>query len=122
MYSRPKITGSKSSQGRGRNVTSSTIAVEAPSFLVVSEFLERSECMDAIIEFFKSDLGVSISWICTVVSTGFCFFKAKENKSLKVQVKGLEIKVNNLGDDTVTQSGDGNVYTKQNSGGMKINM
>ncbi|WP_236191276.1 hypothetical protein [Pseudomonas pharyngis] len=78
--------------------------------------------MDAIIEFFKSDLGVSISWICTVVSTGFCFFKTKENKSLKVQIKGLEIKVNNLGDDTVTQSGDGNVYTKQNSGGMKINM
>jgi len=34
--------------------------------------------MDAIIEFFKSDLGVSISWICTVVSTGFCFLKLKK--------------------------------------------
>ncbi|MDO8402521.1 MAG: hypothetical protein Q7T27_03395 [Pseudomonas sp.] len=78
--------------------------------------------MEAIIDFFKSDLGVSISWVCTVVGTLFGFIKAKENKLLKVKVEKLEVSINNLGDDTVTQSGDGNVYTKQNSGGMKINM
>lgn len=78
--------------------------------------------MDMIVEFFKSDVGVSISWLCTVIGTVFGIVKAKENKELRVKVGALEVKLESMGNDNVALSGDGNVYTKRNSGGMTINM
>ncbi|MCU1784456.1 hypothetical protein NTD80_17020 [Pseudomonas sp. 13B_2.1_Bac1] len=78
--------------------------------------------MDIFFEFFKSDIGLAISWICTVGSVAFGFFKLRENKKLKVKIKRLEVNVNKMGNDSVSQSGGGNIYTKQNSGGMNIKM
>jgi len=78
--------------------------------------------MDVFFDFFKSDAGVAISWLCTVGSVLFGFFKFRENKQLKIEIARLEVNINNLGSDSVTQSGGGNVYTKQNSGGMNIKM
>lgn len=78
--------------------------------------------MDVFFELFKSDVAVVISWLCTVGSVVFGLFKLRENKKLKVEVSRLQIRVNNLGDDSVSQSGGGNIYAKQNSGGMNIKM
>ncbi len=78
--------------------------------------------MDILFGFFKSDIGLAISWICTVGSVVFGFFKLRENKKLKVKITRLEVNFNKLGDDSVNQSGGGNIYTKQNSGGMNIKM
>ena len=79
--------------------------------------------MDTFIEFVKSDIGVTLAWVCTVVSTLFAVIKSKKNKQLKIQVG--EITKNSTVDnsqDSVTQNGQKNVYTKNNSGGMKIDM
>lgn len=78
--------------------------------------------MQALFDFFKSDLGVAIAWVCTVVSTIACFVKSGEARRLKVKVKELSLVSNALGDDSVKISGNGNIYTKQNSGGMNIKM
>ncbi|CAI8971642.1 Bacteriophage protein [Pseudomonas chlororaphis] len=75
-----------------------------------------------LLEFFKSDVGVAIAWVCTVIGTGFSVFVGGENRKLKSKIKLLEVNVGNMGDDTVNQSGKTNIYTKQNSGDMNINM
>jgi hypothetical protein len=79
--------------------------------------------MDTFIEFVKSDIGVTLAWICTVGSTLFAVITSKKNKQLKIQIG--EITKNSTVDnsqDSVTQNGQKNVYTKNNSGGMKIDM
>lgn len=79
--------------------------------------------MDTFIEFVKSDIGVTTAWICTVGSTLFAVITSKKNKQLKIQIG--EITKNSTVDnsqDSVTQNGQKNVYTKNNSGGMKIDM
>ena len=79
--------------------------------------------MDTFIEFVKSDIGVTLAWVCTVGSTLFAVIKSKKNKQLKMQVG--EITKNSTVDnsqDSVGQNGQKNVYTKNNSGGMKIDM
>ncbi|WP_083003172.1 hypothetical protein [Halomonas sp. GT] len=79
--------------------------------------------MESIIEFVKSDIGVTLAWICTVGSTFFAVIKSKKNKQLKIKIS--EINNNSSIDnsqDRVTQNGQKNVYTKRNSGGMKIDM
>ncbi len=79
--------------------------------------------MDTFIEFVKSDIGVTLAWVCTVGSTLFAVITSKKNKQLKIQVG--EITKNSTVDnsqDSVTQNGQKNVYTKNNSGGMKIDM
>lgn len=79
--------------------------------------------MEFIYDLFKSDLGVAIAWICTVGSTIFSILKQKENKSLKVKIENISSSVlAENGQDSVVQEGEKNVYTKHNSGGMKINM
>ena len=79
--------------------------------------------MDTFIEFVKSDIGVTLAWVCTVGSTLFAVITSKKNKQLKMQVG--EITKNSTVDnsqDSVTQNGQKNAYTKNNSGGMKIDM
>ncbi|NKI18171.1 hypothetical protein HCU74_12215 [Spongiibacter sp. KMU-166] len=79
--------------------------------------------MDTFIEFVKSDIGVTLAWVCTVGSTLFAVISSKKNKKLKIQIG--EITKNSIVDnsqDSVTQNGQKNVYTKNNSGGMKIDM
>ena len=79
--------------------------------------------MEFIYNLIKSDLGVAIAWICTVGSTIFSILKHKENKSLKGKVENINSSVlSDNGQDSVVQEGEKNVYTKHNSGGMKINM
>lgn len=79
--------------------------------------------MESIIEFVKSDIGVTLAWICTVGSTLFAVITSKKNRQLKIKIG--EINNNSATDnsqDSVTQNGQKNVYTKNNSGGMNIDM
>ena len=79
--------------------------------------------MDNFIEFVKSDIGVALAWLCTVGSTLFAVITSKKNKQLKIKIG--EITNNSTVDnsqDSVMQNGQKNVYTKNNSGGMKIDM
>lgn len=79
--------------------------------------------MESFIEFVKSDIGVTLAWICSVGSTIFAVITSKKNKQLKIKIG--EISNNSTVDysqDSVMQNGQKNVYTKNNSGGMKINM
>ncbi len=79
--------------------------------------------MDTFIEFVKSDIGVTLAWVCTVGSTLFAVITSKKNKQLKIKIG--EITNNSAVDnsqDSVVQNGQKNVYTKNNSGGMKIDM
>ena len=79
--------------------------------------------MDTFIEFVKSDIGVSLAWLCTVGSTVVAVTTSKKNKQLKIKIG--EITKNSTVDssqDSLMQNGQKNVYTKNNSGGMKIDM
>ena len=79
--------------------------------------------MDTFIEFVKSDIGVMLAWLCSVGSTLFAVITSKKNKQLKIKIG--EITKNSTVDnskDSVMQNGQRNVYTKNNSGGMKIDM
>ncbi|MCE8015502.1 hypothetical protein HOP62_05350 [Halomonas sp. MCCC 1A17488] len=79
--------------------------------------------MENIIELIKSDIGVTLAWLCTVGSTVFSVITSKKNKKLKVKIG--EITSNSEMDnsqDSIMQNGQKNVYTKNNSGGMKIDM
>lgn len=79
--------------------------------------------MDIFIDFVKSDIGVTLAWVCTVGSTLFAVITSKKNKQLKIKIG--KITNNSTVDnsqDSVIQSGQKNVYTKNNSGGMKIDM
>lgn len=79
--------------------------------------------MESIYSFIKSDVGVLIAWLCTVGSVIYALIKGRENKSLKMKIESIE--QNNTtdnGSDSIIQSGDKNVYTKHNSGGMNIKM
>lgn len=81
--------------------------------------------MEQIFEFFKSDIGVSIAWICTVLSTALAITTKNENRKLKASIKNItKNTLSNAKDSstTVNQSGEKNVYTKHNSGGMNIHM
>ena len=79
--------------------------------------------MDTFIEFVKSDIGVTLAWVCTIGSTLFSVITSKKNKQLKIQIGEITKKstVDNS-QDSVIQNGQKNVYTKNNSGGMKIDM
>ncbi len=78
--------------------------------------------MDLFIEFVKSDMGVSIAWLCSIIGFTFSFFKRKENKTLKKKIIKLEQINIDLSNDAVSQKGKKNVYTKNNAGDMNINM
>lgn len=79
--------------------------------------------MDTFISLVQSGVGVSIAWICTVISTIYSIYKFKENRNLKIKIESLESTINSdSSHNLVTQNGQKNIYTKQNSGGMKINM
>jgi hypothetical protein len=87
-------------------------------------------------DFFTSDIGTSIAWFCTVIGFLYGFIGKKKNEKLKITVlelkqhnESLEINVNDLSAkvadfsrNEVNQTGEKNVYTKNNSGGLKIEM
>ncbi|MEC8327789.1 MAG: hypothetical protein VX100_17100 [Pseudomonadota bacterium] len=79
--------------------------------------------MDTFIEFVKSDIGVALAWLCSVGSTLFAVITSQKNKQLKIKIRDI---TNNStidnSQDSVMQNGQKNVYTKNNSGGMKIDM
>ena len=79
--------------------------------------------MDTFIEFVKSDIGVTLAWVCTVGSALFAGSTSKKNKQLKIKIGEItkNLTVDNS-QDSVMQNGQKNVYTKNNSGGMKIDM
>lgn len=79
--------------------------------------------MENFIEFVKSDIGVTLAWVCTVGSTLFAMITSKKNKQLKIKIGEItnNSKVDNS-QDRIIQNGKKNAYTKNNSGGMKIDM
>jgi hypothetical protein len=85
-------------------------------------------------DFFQSDVGTAISWVCGVLGFIYSFIQKKQNMKLKVELRNFQSLVQNLqnsqntkttsdmSEDTVQQVGEKNVYTKNNSGGMHIKM
>lgn len=93
--------------------------------------------------FFVSELGASIAWFCTVIGFFYSLFKREEVKKLKIKIQQIdqsqtsvdisrdkkEIKNKDVlaeqidqSSGEVTQTGEKNIYAKQVTGGMKINM
>ena len=86
--------------------------------------------------FFTSEVGASIAWICTVGGFIYGFFQTKgkrklkveidnlqiENKTLNTRVRNLNLKITDFSRNEITQSGEKNVQTNSNTGGMTINM
>lgn len=87
-------------------------------------------------DFFGSPLGVAIAWICTVASFFYSVLVSSKNKKLKMdvalkqeanqalshQINELRARSVDLSANDVSQNGEKNLYIKQQSGGMKINM
>lgn len=87
-------------------------------------------------KFFTSDLGLAIAWIATTGSFLFAIYVHFRNRELQATIIEMKIENNtykqkieelNLITQTtenrsVTQTGEKNIYTEKNSGGMKINM
>nr|PSV01936.1 hypothetical protein C0W80_08955 [Photobacterium leiognathi subsp. mandapamensis] len=79
--------------------------------------------MEMFIDFVKSDLGVTLSWICTIVSTIFALCTVRKNKQLELTINTMTNNSNiDNSQNSVTQNGEKNIYTEKNSGGIKINM
>lgn len=83
--------------------------------------------------FFGSELGVAIAWICGIAGFIYSLMQRNANNKLRLelhqyqtQIQSLQNSLNKVQTDqstnTVSQSGEKNVYTKQNSGGMTIHM
>lgn len=77
--------------------------------------------MSEFYEFIKSDLGVAISWIATIASTIITIATIKENNSLKAKI-AITSSTTEHSQDSITQNGEKNIYTKNNSGDMNIKM
>lgn len=83
-----------------------------------------------IINFSKSDLGIAIAWLATVLSLGLSiwaiiFSKAvqTENNTLNLKIEKLNSQINHkqkIGDENISQTGEKNVYVKKNTGGLSI--
>lgn len=84
-------------------------------------------------EFFGSELGVAIAWICGIAGFIYSLVQRNTNNKLRLelnqyqtQIQSLQNSLNKVQTDqstnTVSQSGEKNIYTKQNSGGMTIHM
>lgn len=82
--------------------------------------------MDMILDFIKSDLGVAIAWLCTVISAIYGYVKRVENKRLKIEITNIQNQVNTdvsvESKDEVNQKGKSNVYTKKVTGNVNIDM
>lgn len=85
--------------------------------------------MMGFIEWFKSDIAIVISWVCTVFSTIYAIYQVNKAQGLKKGVKKLQGENDNLraanvqlNSKLVQMNGEKNVYTHVNHGGMKINM
>lgn len=85
------------------------------------------------LHFISSDLGVAISWFCGVAGFIYGFFQKKEADRIKLEMNTLinqstvkqdseRFEVVDGGGDSVALVGEKNVYTKNNSGGIKIKM
>lgn len=77
-------------------------------------------------KFFSSDVAVAIAWICGIAGFIYGFVQKQANNNLKVKLQNLQNSMNKIQTDSsqneVHQTGEKNVYTKQNSGGMNIKM
>lgn len=83
--------------------------------------------------FFGSEIGVAIAWICGIAGFVYSLLQKQANNQLKLdlssslsQIQTLQNSLNTIqtdaSDNDINQIGKNNVYTKQNSGGMNIQM
>lgn len=88
---------------------------------------------EIFVNFVKSDLGVAISWACGVAGFIYGFIQRREVSRIKIklhsvvannemQQKSGDASLTDGGGDSVNLSGEKNVYTKNNSGGINIKM
>jgi len=78
-----------------------------------------------IINFINSPIGVSIAWILTVIGFIYGILKRKECNQLKLEVDKISNDYQQILDQSnneVNQNGEKNIYNKNVSGGMKIEM
>ena len=77
-------------------------------------------------DFFSSDVAVAIAWICGVAGFAYGLRQKLANMNLRVKLTSLQNSFNTVETDAsqneVHQTGEKNVYTKQNSGGINIKM
>lgn len=87
-------------------------------------------------EFFTSEIGSTIAWVCTVLGFIYGFLQTKSKRKLKVKIQNLQIenktlntsvinlnsKIADFSKNEITQTGEKNVQTNTNTGGMTINM
>lgn len=83
--------------------------------------------------FFSSDVAVAIAWICGIAGFVYALLQKQVNGRLKLELRNcqnevtsLQNRINTIETDAsrndVRQVGEKNIYTKQNIGGMNINM
>lgn len=77
-------------------------------------------------DFFSSDIAVAIAWIFSVAGFIYGFMQKQSNKKLILKIQNMQNSNNNketdLSKNEIHQTGEKNIYTKQNSGGMNIKM
>lgn len=78
------------------------------------------------IDFIKSDIGITISWLCTVASCIYGLLKTNQVIKLQKKISIMKLKIDNIDQShnlkTVNQSGEKNVITETVEGNLKINM
>ena len=77
--------------------------------------------MSTFFDFIKSDVGISIAWISSIVSTALAITQSNKNRKLKKQINNSTTNTDKS-QDNLTQIGEKNIYTKTNNGDMNINM
>lgn len=82
--------------------------------------------MESIILFAKSDLGIAIAWIATIVSLGLTIWTMFSKKSIKNKNHDLKQTIQNLtqqiDNKKIKQIGEKNNYVEKQVGTMNINM
>ncbi|WP_180156216.1 hypothetical protein [Acinetobacter sp. YH12045] len=78
--------------------------------------------MDIIIAFVKSDIGITIAWIATILSLLLTIWAMRTKKALTIANMSLEKTIQTLTQEVdnneINQIGKNNAYVEKNKGGI----
>lgn len=78
--------------------------------------------MDIIIAFVKSDIGITIAWIATILSLLLTIWAMRTKKALTIANMNLEKTIQTLTQEVdnkkINQIGKNNAYVEKNKGGI----
>ncbi len=78
--------------------------------------------MDIIITFVKSDIGITIAWIATILSLLLSIWAMRTKKALTIANMNLEKTIQTLMQEVdnkeINQIGKNNTYVEKNKGGI----